>query len=114
MNWRDQVSQHVEEAAPLEACGLVVEIDGTPLFWPCRNLCDKPELFALDPEDYLQAEEAGTVLAVVHSHVSDDLAASDLDQENCDLTGVPWHIISATTGEWITIQPAFNLEEEVA
>lgn len=106
MTWREEALRHVEAAAPLEACGLVVEIEGSVLFWPCRNLCDEPGLFALDPEDYLKAEEAGTVMAVVHSHVSDNLEASDLDQENCDLTGVPWHIVSTVTDEWITIRPA--------
>jgi cell wall-associated NlpC family hydrolase len=59
----------------------------------------------LDPSDYAEAEDAGEVLAVVHSHSGASAAASDADRAGCEAGGLPWHIVGLPRGDWQTIEP---------
>ncbi len=105
MTWRDDAIQHATQEMPREACGLLIVSKGKERYWPCRNLAVGSDQFVLDPNDYARAEDAGDILAVVHSHPNLPCWPSQADLVSCEASGLPWHIISAPAGLWHYLQP---------
>jgi len=116
----DAFKSHAISVYPQEACGFVVgdEMDGAKIddnfrainckfmntqYIPCTNIAQIPETtFEIDPITYVTAQEQGTLLAVLHSHISvkrEDGTyeeASDypsaLDMKSQQASDVPWGI----------------------
>lgn len=106
MTWREEALAHAIEEAPSESCGLLIVLKGKKHYWPCKNLSlDKCDLFLIDPDDWVRAEEAGEVIAVVHSHPNSSPDASRADLVGCEASGLPWEIVNPATGEWNSIEP---------
>lgn len=95
------------KAYPMESCGLlVVEAEARMAdYLPTRNLATEADRFAIHPEDWVTAEDYGTVVAVVHSHPDASPEPSEADRMACDLSGLPWVILGADD-TWETIYPA--------
>lgn len=86
---------HAAECYPNESCGLIVLAEDGEKYVPCKNAHDNPsEHFRLSGEDFAEAEELGEVKAVVHSHPNASGAPSDADRVQCELSELPWHILS--------------------
>ena len=86
---------HAIECYPNESCGLVVASEGGERYIPCGNAHDKPsEHFRISGEAFAEAEEMGDVVAVIHSHPNASANPSDADRVQCELSELPWHIIS--------------------
>lgn len=99
--WREQAIAHFARESTVEACGLVVVVKGREKYWPCRNLAPRPsDQFILHPSDYAAAEDAGEVIAVIHSHPHSLAVPSELDRVGIERTQLPWHIYSMLTQEW--------------
>jgi proteasome lid subunit RPN8/RPN11 len=95
-----------EEQFPLEACGLIVVVEGTETFWKCRNISSLAgDQFILSPQDYAAAETAGEVIGVFHSHINLPPTPSDADRASCEATGLRWHIVGLPTGAWAELEP---------
>lgn len=90
------IAAHAIAEYPREAVGLVTSIAGVETYVPCANYAATPtEHFVLAAEDYARAEDAGEILALVHSHPGGPARPSDADKAMCEASGIArWVIVS--------------------
>jgi len=101
-----QIREHAQASYPAEACGLIVQVGHGQRYVPCRNSHPEPtEHFEIAPQDYADAEDAGQVLAVVHSHPDATSRPSKLDRAQCDAMGLPWYILSWPENDLRRVEP---------
>jgi len=104
---REAASQYAQAEFPREACGLVVIVRGKEKFWPCRNISDfGGDQFIMDPNDYAEAEKAGEIVGVFHSHINLPPIPSGADKVACEATGLKWYIIGVPTLSWFEFEPS--------
>lgn len=101
-------ARFVEQAKaeiPREACGLVIIKNGKQVYKPCKNLARGTDQFALDPEDYANADAEGEIIAVIHSHPNISAKPSQADLVSCEASGLPWFICGLPSEQWEYIEP---------
>ena len=95
---QDALTAYVKERGianyPNEACGLIyADEKGKPHYVECKNVSDEPQHnFLIDPNEYLEVEKLGKVVACWHTHCEVAPLASDPDKQGCKNTQVPWFI----------------------
>lgn len=93
------IKAHAERDYPREACGFVVANGRKEQYIPCENLSTKPwERFHMSREAWADAEDVGKILALVHSHPDEDAALTEGDMAACEVSRVPWVVISVREG----------------
>lgn len=100
--------EHGKAEFPSEACGLVVVVRGKERYWPCKNISpDRNEdQFTMDPQDYAEAERAGEIIGLVHTHIYLPPIPSGADLVACEATGLRWYILSLPNEEWSEFNPS--------
>ncbi|WP_414079688.1 C40 family peptidase [Xenorhabdus bovienii] len=105
------IMDHAQSEYPNECCGLVIQNSRKQQYIRCRNTAPLPtEQFSIHPEDYAEAEDAGTIVAIAHSHPDATTQPSQLDIAQCDLSQVPWVIVSWPEGDTRTIMPTEGIK----
>lgn len=100
------VLAHAAAEYPAEICGVVTQSGRRQQYHRCRNTAPEPtEQFSMHPEDYATAEDAGTIIAIVHSHPDATTQPSQLDIAQCDLSQLPWIIASWPEGDIREVLP---------
>lgn len=94
-----RVLAFAQNAAPREACGLLVRLrDGSTAYLDCRNIAPEGaarDSFKIHPEDWASAEDLSEeLLAIVHSHPDADCHPSHADRWMCHESGLPWFIVA--------------------
>lgn len=96
---------HAAREYPRECCGLITVVRGKERYVPCRNIAENDQDFIIHPADYADAEDAGEVTAIVHSHCNRSPQPTQVDLVECEKHGKPWVIMSWPTGIVYTFEP---------
>ena len=102
---RTAAEEHARSEYPRESCGLVVVIKGRERYWKCNNVATEEDKFVLSPGDYAEADDAGEIMAVVHSHPNLPPQASMADLTAMEASGLPWHIYALPLHLWASYKP---------
>lgn len=107
-------SDHALAEYPREACGLVIVRNGRQIYRRCINRATSPEdHFVIDANDFAIAEDAGEIVALVHSHPDGRARPSEADRVSCEASGLKWTILSVMPGEeGPYVAEVFELEPE--
>ncbi|MGJ0580212.1 C40 family peptidase [Xenorhabdus bovienii] len=105
------IIDHAKTEYPNECCGLVIQNSRKQRYIRCRNTAhSSTEQFSMHPADYAEAEDAGTIVAIVHSHPDATTQPSQLDIAQCDLSQIPWVIVSWPEGDIRTLMPTVGIK----
>lgn len=109
---RKQLLAYAESQSPNEACGLIYrDLWNNLAFHPTRNISPEPfDSFAIDCQDYAQADRLGTVEFIFHSHTfanasNGKLDFSSADKQACKSFGIPWILLVLPQKEFKTLLP---------
>ena len=106
LDWQIAAELHAKKGFPSEVCGLVVCIKGKEKYKPCKNLSiNTYDHFIIDPLDYAEAEDVGTVTGIFHSHPYQSPLPSEADKAACELSQKTWHIYGVNLNKWHNFQP---------
>lgn len=101
------IQAHAAQEYPRECCGLIIRAGRQRRYVPCVNSHEKPtDFFRIDSAEWAAAEDAGEVLAVVHSHPDAGPHASADDLKVCHEMGLPWVIMEWPGGQYTITLPA--------
>lgn len=88
---KTQIINHANYCGENESCGFVVD---NKAYIPCENISPTPtETFEISTDDWINAEEQGTITAVVHSHPNGVPILSEADQIFQQQTAVDWWLV---------------------
>ena len=92
----EKFREHVKSEYPKEACGFILAMPkGRPKYFPAKNIAENPKNdFIIDPHSYAEAEDTGKIIGICHSHPNMGPTPSEADKAGCELSGIPWHILS--------------------
>jgi len=106
INWKHAALAHAKDQDPKESVGLLLNVKGKEKYYPCNNLSmTANQCFILDPEDYVKADNVGSITAIIHSHPINPPTPSQADLVSCEDSGLPWHIVNPRLETWGYCEP---------
>lgn len=102
---KNQFLKHAKEQMPREACALGVVVKGRLRLFICPNQSENMDEFCISADDWIKAEELGTIACIIHSHVDCSNLPSVADKVACEHIGLPWYIVSLVDDSWNEIVP---------
>lgn len=107
-----EITEHAKNCYPNECCGLIIKHEQFEYF-PCTNIVPKSDdekksakyNFAIDPVQYVEAENKGVIKYIVHSHPDASSRPSKADIARCNESGVEWLILAYPSLDWRVIEP---------
>jgi proteasome lid subunit RPN8/RPN11 len=100
------IREHSVETNERECCGLIIAAKRRKTYVRGRNIAESNEHFVMHPEDVAAAEDAGTLLAVVHSHPKINAQPSQADLVGIERSQLPWVIVNWPTGAYTETEPS--------
>ncbi len=104
----DTFKEHARKNPTIEVCALVVQAGRKQQLRVCTNSHPEPgEHFRINSEEWADAEDAGAIIAVLHSHPGEGARPipSPRDIQQCNATGVTWGIYAPDCDEYAEIKP---------
>ena len=99
--------EHAKSEFPKESCGLVTVVKGRRRYFACKNISENPdEYFVLDPEQYVEIQDKGEIISIIHSHPKTNHNPSSADLVACEKTGLPWYVVNPKTELWGYCEPS--------
>lgn len=90
---------HANDAAPNEACGLVVAAGPKTRLVRAKNIAAEPRsTFDLDPDAWLEVGDGEDVIGIYHSHPVTSAEPSLADMAGCEASKLPWYIVTPSGG----------------
>ncbi|EFE23101.1 C40 family peptidase [Edwardsiella tarda] len=90
----EKILAHAHQSAPIESCGYVVNTNRGMRYLPCENRSIEPtQYFRMAPEDFLAAQAAGEIVALVHSHPGGTPYLSSADRVLQCSSALPWWLV---------------------
>lgn len=106
MNIIEEMLAHARDDSQNEVCGLVVAYGKKQRIVRAKNLAESPRFdFDIDPEAWLEVGDDEMVIAVYHSHPFSRCEPSMADLRGCELTQLPWFIVTPG-GEHTYFEPS--------
>lgn len=107
---RQHILNHAQDLAPIECCGLLVELDGTSdvYYVPCRNVFPNgQDRFQIDPAEWAAVEDEprARIVGVLHSHPNASANPSMADRVGCERSGLPWVVVGLPSGVMKEVLP---------
>lgn len=102
---KENIIEHAKIQFPKESCGLIINFKGKLKYIECTNISEDNYNFIIDPLDYAKAEDLGTILYIVHSHPNTKSDPSFADIHACNVSKIPWIIVSYPNIEFNRIIP---------
>lgn len=106
---RSDMLQHAAAAYPQECCGIIIQTAAGPAYRRARNMLagsdEARDRFEIHPSDWAAAEDAGAVLAIVHSHPDACAHPSQADRVMCERTECTWVIVGWPSEAVVVIEP---------
>ena len=88
---KTKILNHANQCGETECCGFVIN---NKTYVPCENISADPKnYFEISPDDWITAEQQGTITAIVHSHPNGLPILSEADQIYQQKTGVNWWLV---------------------
>jgi proteasome lid subunit RPN8/RPN11 len=101
-----EIRAHADETGERECCGLIIAAKRHKSYVRVRNIAENSEHFVMHHEDQAAAEDAGTILAVVHSHPKINARPSQADLVGIEKSQLPWVIMNWPTGAYTVTAPS--------
>lgn len=91
---KQQILAHARTCAPQESCGFVIKTLASLHYFPCQNVALEPEsFFEISPDEWIEAEQQGQIVALVHSHPDGLPILSEADRAFQKATALPWWLV---------------------
>lgn len=101
-----EINDHVNSSPTKEVCGLIISRKRKYSYIQCTNIADGANEFIIDPAEFADAADKGTVLAVVHSHVNVNPNPSQADLISIERHKLPFLIVNYPLNTWTYTEPS--------